>query len=124
MTVLVDTSVWRKYFSGRIAARDAKALDALLDEDGAVLMHPAVLAELVLGGLSEREERLLTRLPGAPEVSSLELLVLVRQRKLARRGIGWMDCQLLASALVAAASLWSLDRQLAEAAADLKTAYA
>jgi predicted nucleic acid-binding protein len=124
MTVLVDTSVWRKYFSGRIAARDAQALDALLDEDGAVLMHPAVLGELVLGGLSEREERLLTRSPGAPEVSSLELLVFVRQRKLARRGIGWVDCQLLASALVAAASLWSLDRQLSEAAADLKTAYA
>jgi predicted nucleic acid-binding protein len=123
MTVLVDTSVWRKYFSGRIAARDGRTLDALLDEEEAVLVHPAVLGELVLGGLSEREERLLDRLPGAPEISTPELLAFVRQRKLARRGIGWVGCQLLASALVVSASLWSLDRELAEAAADLKTAY-
>jgi predicted nucleic acid-binding protein len=122
--VLVDTSVWRRYFAGRIAARDGQALDGLLDEDGAVLMHPAVLGELVLGGLSEREQRLLDRLPSAPEITSQELLEFVRQRKLARRGLGWVDCQLLASALVASASLWSLDRELAEAAAELKTAYA
>jgi hypothetical protein len=95
----------------------------LLDEDGVVLVHPAVVGELVLGGLSINEERLLGRLPRAPEVSSAELLEFVRARKLARRGIGWVDCQLLASAILGTARLWSLDRKLADAADHLKIAF-
>ena len=123
MTVLVDTSVWRKYFSGRAVPHSSQALDELLDEDGAVIMHPAVVGELVLGGLSAREEALFARLPRAPEISSSELLAFVRDRGLTRRGIGWVDCHLLASALLASASLWSLDRGLSAAAASLKIAF-
>jgi len=121
--VVVDTSVWRKYFSGRAPARSARILDELLDEEGSVLLHPAVIGELVLGGLSTPEELLLQRLPCAPEVSSPELQAFIRFRRLARRGVGWVDCQLLASALLASASLWSFDHELAAAAADLKIAF-
>ena len=123
MPVLVDTSVWRRYFGGRIGAKNANLLGDLLDQDDAVLCHPAVLGELVLGGLSSREEALLARLPASPEIDSREVLSLVRARKLARRGIGWVDCQLLASALVAGAVVWSLDRKLADAAAAVGAAY-
>jgi predicted nucleic acid-binding protein len=50
--VLVDTSVWRGYLSGRPSTR---ALGDLLDEDGLVWMHPWVLGELMLGAsLRER----------------------------------------------------------------------
>jgi predicted nucleic acid-binding protein len=122
-TILVDTSVWRKYLSGRAPASAGRMLDDLLDEEGLVLVHPAVIGELVLGGLSAREELLLQRLPSAPEVSSPELQAFIRFRKLARRGVGWVDCQLLASALLASASLWSFDHELATAAADLKIAF-
>jgi len=122
-TILVDTSVWRKYLSGRAPASAGRMLDDLLDEEGLVLVHPAVIGELVLGGLSAREELLLQRLPSAPEVSSPELQAFIRFRKLARRGVGWVDCQLLASALLASASLWSFDHELAAAAADLKIAF-
>lgn len=121
---LVDTSVWRRYFAGRADRRTARALDALLDEEGAVLAHPAVVGELVLGGLSVREELLFARLPAVSEVSSRELLDFVRHRKLQRRGVGWVDCQLLASALIAQAKLWSLDRRLAEVAAELGVGFA
>jgi predicted nucleic acid-binding protein len=123
MAVLVDTSVWRRYFGGRIGAKNAYLLGDLLDQDDEVLCHPAVLGELVLGGLSSREEALLARLPSSPEIDSREVLSLVRARKLARRGIGWVDCQLLASALVAGAMVWSLDRKLADAAAAVGAAY-
>jgi predicted nucleic acid-binding protein len=122
-SILVDTSVWRKYFSGRASAYSSALLDELLDEDGAVLVHPAVLGELVLAGLSTREEALFLKLPRAPEVSSLELLAFVHDRGLARRGIGWVDCHLLASALLAPASLWSLDRGLSAAASTFKIAF-
>lgn len=114
--VLVDTSVWRRYFSG---ATGVGALGDLLDEDGAVLMHPFVLGELVLGGLSAREEGLFARLPQATVLAHEEVLDFVKRRKLARRGIGWIDAHLLASALASSAALWSADAPLASVAAEL-----
>jgi predicted nucleic acid-binding protein len=121
--VLVDTSVWRRYFSGRATPHTVRAMDALLDEDRALLMHPAIVGELVLGGLSTHEEGLLRRLPGASEVSSTELLAFIRDHQLHRRGVGWVDCHLLASAVLASAFLWSLDRKLAAAAVKLELAF-
>lgn len=55
---LVDTSVWRAFFAGR---GSASRLGAQLEESGVVLVHPLVVGELVLGGLSPNEERLLRR---------------------------------------------------------------
>ena len=121
--VLVDTSVWRRYFAGKVTRQQAERVGALLEEDEAVLVHAAVLGELVLGGLSVREERLFERLPGAPELSNAEVLSFVRRRKLQRRGIGWVDAQLLASTLLARALLWSFDGALSDAAAELGVAF-
>lgn len=118
--VLVDTSVWRKHFRG---AAGVGALGDLLDEDGAVLVHPFVLGELVLGGLSAREEGLIGRLPLATVLAHEEVLDFVKRRKLARRGIGWIDAHLLASALASSAALWSADAPLASAAAELGAAF-
>ena len=118
--VLVDTSVWRRYFSG---SAGVGALADLLDEDGAVLVHPFVLGELVLGGLSAREESLFARLPSATLLAHEEVLEFVRRRKLARRRIGWIDAHLLASALASSAALWSADGPLRSAAADLGASF-
>lgn len=117
--VLVDTSVWRRYFSG---APGTRALGELLDED-AVLSHPFVRGELLLGGLAPREEGLFARLPLAGLAPHEDVLALVRRRRLMRRGIGWVDAHLLASALLSSAALWSLDRALAAVAADLDVAF-
>lgn len=114
--VLVDTSVWRRYFSGAGAVRK---LGELLDEDGAVLVHPFVIGEMVLGGLSILEEGLFGRLPSAGMVPHEEVLELVRRRRLTRRGIGWVDAHLLASALTSSAELWAMDSDLQAAATDL-----
>jgi len=114
--VLVDTSVWRRYFGG--IARVRRLAD-LLDEDGAVLVHPFIIGEMVLGGLSTREEALFGRLPSADLVPHEDVLDLVRRRRLMRRGIGWIDAHLLASALTSSAVLWAVDVDLSAAAADL-----
>jgi predicted nucleic acid-binding protein len=114
--VLVDTSVWRRYFSGTASVR---GLGHLLDEDGAVLVHPFIVGEMVLGGLSAREEQLFVRLPSAGVVPHEEVLELVRRRRLVRRGIGWVDAHLLASALTSSAVLWSVDADLSAVATDL-----
>ena len=119
--VLVDTSVWRRYFAG---APVVKGLGDLLDEDGVVLVHPFVIGGLVLGGLSASEERLFARLPAAPILPHDEVLAFVRRRRLTRRGIGWVDAHLLASALASGGALWSVDRDLAAAAGDLGIGYA
>jgi predicted nucleic acid-binding protein len=118
--VLVDTSVWRRYFGGTPGVRD---LGVLLDEAGAVLVHPFVLGEMVLGGLSRREEQLFGRLPTADVVPHEEVLEFVRRRRLARRGIGWVDAHLLASALTSSAVVWTADSDLKAAAADLGIAW-
>jgi predicted nucleic acid-binding protein len=118
--VLVDTSVWRRYFSGIASVRQ---LGEFLDEDGAVLIHPFILGELVLGGLSTREEALFVRLPRTRVVRDEEVLELVRRRRLMRRGIGWVDAHLLASALLSSAVLWSIDADLSAAAANLSVDY-
>ena len=118
--VLVDTSVWRRFFAGSPPFR---GLRDLLDEGGAVLVHPFIIGELVMGGMSAREEELFERLPAAPIVAEEEVLAMVKRRRLARRGIGWVDAHLLASALAFSAVLWSADKDLASAAADLDAAF-
>lgn len=114
--VLVDTSVWRRYLAGIPSVR---RLGDLLDEEGAVLIHPFIIGEMVLGGLSTREEALFGRLPSAHLVRHEEVLEMVRRRRLMRRGIGWVDAHLIASALTSSAVLWAVDRDLSAVAADL-----
>ena len=118
--VLVDTSVWRRFFAG---APRFRALRDLLDEDGAVLVHPFIVGELVMGGMSAREEELFERLPAAAIVADQEVLAMVKRRRLTRRGIGWVDAHLLASALAFSAVIWSADKDLASAAAELDAAF-
>ena len=122
--VLIDTSIWRRYVSGRTTVAESNALGELLDEDGGVLIHPAVIGELVLGGISTKQQEYFSRLPHVAEVSSVDLLDFIRARKLAREGVGWVDAQLLASALVAGVKLWSADARLAAAAQRMGAGFA
>jgi predicted nucleic acid-binding protein len=119
--ILVDTSVWVEYFRG---TDRAAGLDDLLD-DNELLLHPWVLGELVLGGLGKSPESViadLRRLPEAVRVADEEVLELVRARRLSGKAIGWVDAQLLASALVGGNELWTFDTGLARVAKDLGVA--
>jgi predicted nucleic acid-binding protein len=116
--VLIDTSVWRRFFRGAPAAWPL----AELISEGEALTHPFVLGELILGGLAAREERLFGDAVHAEVVPHDEVLALVRHRRLSRRGLGFIDAHLLASALVSSAALWSFDAALAAAAAELDVA--
>jgi predicted nucleic acid-binding protein len=118
--VLIDTSVWRRFFAGRAAARP---LATLLDEEGIVLLHPLVLGELVLGGLSSEQEHLLQRLPTVERVPYDEVLSFIRRRRLARRGIGWVDAEIITSGLTSGAEVWSFDGALVTVAGELGAAF-
>lgn len=118
--VLVDTSVWRRHFSGKLSHEQALWFGGLLDEDGVVLTHPWVIGELVLGGISSKEERLLRLMPSVAEVTDSDLFGFIRHRRLAQRGIGWVDVHLVACALTHSARLWTLDKNLESVVAELE----
>jgi predicted nucleic acid-binding protein len=113
---LVDTSVWVVHFR----RRNAELAD-LLDR-GDVLGHLWIVGELACGHLRRRREilALLAALPQARSVEDEEVLHFIETRRLFGKGIGWVDAHLLASVALTGATLWTLDRALARAAAALR----
>ena len=117
--ILVDTSVWIDH----LRMGDPQ-FTALLQEAQA-LTHPWVIGELALGQLSRRSEilGLLSNLPQAKVATQAEVMTLVETRRLFGLGIGYVDAHLLAATLLTDASLWTRDKRLAAAAANLGISY-
>jgi hypothetical protein len=116
--ILPDSSVWIAHFK-----RANASLAELLENDEA-LCHPFIVGELACGDLPSRASTLalLQTLPEAPLMQHEEVLILVEWHRLMAPGIGWVDAHLLGSALLAGATLWTLDRSLANAARKLGVA--
>ena len=106
--ILVDTSVWVDHFRHRLDS----LVRLLADEQ--VLMHPFVMGELSLSGLTRRKEilPLLSTLPPAMAATHDDVLQAVAGHHLDGRGIGWIDAHLFASALLSKAQLWTVDQRL------------
>lgn len=118
--VLVDTSVWVAHFRQRNAA-----LVALLAADQA-LIHPMVLGELACGTPPERTRTLsdLGLLQATQQASLREVIAFVDREQLYGLGCGLVDMSLLASTLLTpGATLWTLDKRLAEMATRYKVAH-
>lgn len=113
--MLVDTSVWVDHFR-----RGNARLAGLLDRDE-VLCHPSIIGELACGHLRNRREilALLTTLRQVPRVNDEEVLAFIEARRLMGKGLGWVDVHLVASATLAGAPLWTLDRALGRVASAL-----
>ena len=120
--VLVDTSIWIHFLSGR--SRDAAELSRLLESDE-VAGHELVYGELLIGDKGGRAKLLeeYDRMPRALSVSHREVVTFVRSRKLHGRGVGWIDVQLLASAIVGGLPLWTADPRFDLVAHELGVAY-
>lgn len=114
MSVLVDTSVWVQHFRMRNSS-----LTALLRLDQ-VLIHPMVLMEVACGTPpAPRSDTLafLDLLRPSAQATMSEVRDLIEREHLYGQGCGMVDVTLLASALITAgASLWTLDRRLANLA--------
>lgn len=118
--ILVDTSVWIDH----LRSGEPELATAL--EGGRVIMHPFVLGELACGNLVNRREvlRLLNNLPAAPTATVPEALDFIEHRALMGRGIGYIDVHLLAStALADDVRIWTRDRRLVAAAAELELVF-
>lgn len=117
--ILVDTSVWIDHFRHS----EPRLAEALVRQE--VVMHPLVIGELATGNLRDRAQTLsdLRSLPPASEASFGESLHFLESRKLYGKGLGWIDIQLLASALLSSFRLWSSDKRLRDAAKALDVAF-
>jgi predicted nucleic acid-binding protein len=118
--VLIDTSVWVAHFRQRNTA-----LVALLAADQA-LIHPMVLGELACGTPPERTQTLsdLGLLQATQQASLREVMAFVDREQMYGLGCGLVDMSLLASTLLTpGATLWTLDKRLADLAARYKVAH-
>jgi predicted nucleic acid-binding protein len=113
--ILVDTSVWIDHIRNEIP----RLKSMLLTRD--VVLHPFVVGEIALGHLKNRQLLLeeLAELPKAVLASDTEVLSLVELNKLFGTGIGYVDCHLLASALLSGTSFWTRDKRLLVIASNL-----
>lgn len=84
------------------------------------LTHPFVIGELACGNLPERSKALtwFRRIPGVPVAHPSEVMALIESKRLFGRGLGWIDVNLIAAALLDGCALWTLDNALRQAAAD------
>lgn len=118
--ILVDTSVWIDHLR-----HENEILGQLLTQHR-VCMHPMVIGELACSNLRNRDQLLdlWHNLPGTPQASHEEALILLTRRRLAGRGIGYVDLHLLASVMLQSGTqFWTKDKRLAEVADSLKLAF-
>jgi predicted nucleic acid-binding protein len=111
--ILADTTVWIDHFrSGN------RELHMALNQ-GQIVIHPWIIAELALGSLRDRSRTLamLDLLPQTRVAVMGELRMMIEARRLFNLGIGLTDAHLIASVLLAPPTLlWTQDRRLRKVA--------
>ena len=117
--VLVDTSVWINHLRN-----NEHQLEKLLF-NGSVACHPYIIGELACGNIQNRQEimSLLQALPQTSPVEFEEYLFFIDQNQLYGKGIGFVDIHLLASAKLTQIPLWTADKRLQSASAELNLKY-
>lgn len=111
--ILADTSVWIDHFRS-----GDKALEKALNQ-GQIIVHSWIIAELALGSLRDRTKTLamLDMLPQVRLAQMSELRHVIEERHLHGVGIGLTDAHLLASVFINPPTLlWTRDKQLRKVA--------
>ncbi|MGD0178560.1 MAG: type II toxin-antitoxin system VapC family toxin [Terriglobales bacterium] len=111
--ILADTSIWIDHLrSGNKEMR--KHLD-----QGQIVIHPFIVAELALGSLQKRALTLalLDHLPQVRVAQMREVRLMIEARRLYSLGIGLTDAHLIASVFInPPVLLWTKDKPLRKAA--------
>ena len=119
-SLLIDTSVWIDLFE-----KGDDAINRLI-MGTSICCHPFVIGEISVGNLGNRHEfvsalHTIRQLNIIPE---LKVLKFISEKKLYGRGIGYIDCHLLASVISVPRTLvWTLDKKFHSAAVQLGVAY-
>jgi predicted nucleic acid-binding protein len=119
--ILADTSIWIDHFrSGNLRSRNSELRKHL--NEGKIVIHPAIIAELALGSLQDRSRTLalLDLLPQVRVAQLSEVRRMIEARRLYGLGIGLTDVQLIASVFINSSTLlWTRDKRLCKAAEGL-----
>jgi predicted nucleic acid-binding protein len=114
--ILADTSVWIDHLrSGNHEMRQH------LDQ-GQIVIHPFIIAELALGSLQQRTRTLalLDLLPQVRVAQLSEVRLTIEARRLDNLDIGLTDAHLIASIFINSPTLlWTRDKRLRKAAEGL-----
>ncbi len=89
---------------------------------GRIVIHPSVIAELALGSLNDRTATLamLDLLPQVRVAQLHEVRLMIESRSLYSLGIGLVDAELIASAFINSSTLlWTRDKPLRKVAETL-----
>lgn len=111
--ILADTSIWVDHLRNRNPEMEKRL------RDGQIAMHPFIVAEIALGSLHKRRERLddMDALLETRVAQLGELRHMIEARALYSKGIGLTDAQLIASCLMTPGTqLWTRDAALERAA--------
>jgi predicted nucleic acid-binding protein len=110
--VLIDTSVWIDHFK-----KTDLELERLLNAENA-LTHPLVIGELACENFKNRELilRLINALPPIPEITKEEYYIFIERHRLFGIGLGFVDINLLASAVLAGCTIYTRNKALCSAA--------
>jgi predicted nucleic acid-binding protein len=114
--ILADTSIWIDHLRA-----GNKELRKLLNQ-GQIVIHPSIIAELALGSLRERTQTLalLDLLPQVRMAQLSEVRLMIEARRLYSLGIGLTDAHLIASVFINPSTLlWTRDKRLRNATESL-----
>lgn len=118
--ILIDTSIWIDHLH-----RPERLVNDLIAADQ-VLGHPLIVGEIAMGSIADRDRRLyqLDRLRPAERASDFIVRYMIEAHRLYATGINYIDMQILASTrLTPHARLWTRDKRLAAAAAQLDVGF-
>jgi len=117
--ILVDTSVWIDH----LHHSDEDLKELLLSNQ--VCIHPFILGEISCGNISNRKEvlSLLRTLRSIDLALDEEVFILIEERKLFGKGLGFVDIHLLASAMIHQVPIWTRDKSLKQIAEELGISY-
>ena len=111
--ILADTSIWVDHFRAT-----NPQMEALLNR-GKIAMHPCIVAEIALGSLKNRRQKLgaMDLLRKVKVAQLREVRQMIEAHALYAKGIGLIDAHLIASCLLTPEmQLWTRDAALEKAA--------
>ncbi|HWO31693.1 MAG TPA: type II toxin-antitoxin system VapC family toxin [Candidatus Acidoferrum sp.] len=114
--ILADTSIWIDHLRST-----NKEMRKRLNQ-GHIVTHPFIIAELALGSLQDRTKTLalLDLLPQVRVAQLSEVRFMIEARRLHNLGIGLTDAHLIASVFINLPTLlWTRDKRLRKAAEEL-----
>jgi predicted nucleic acid-binding protein len=111
--ILADTSIWVEYFRSSNPEMEKRL------SRGQIVMHPFIVAEIALGSLRNRRQKLqdMEALLGVKVAQLNEVRHMIEAHTLYSRGIGLTDAHLIASCLMTPGTqLWTRDGALEKVA--------